>query len=543
MIPTSLNDAVALLLQLEVTDTGDLTVLQDALVTLAFENRVSSAQQPHVARAARLLGTIINGSTTNALADLGPVSAALEQALNADIVPNATALAIAAPGKSLAKSPAKPRTKNPAKPPEQPTVIADPIDNFVVERLPEPRVIAGESLPYDADLSLLRDFLSEAGEYIAASEVALLTLEANPRESEAVNTVFRAFHTVKGTAAFLGLAHIAEFAHEAESLLVRVRDREISYGPTCADLSLRSVDMLKALLGAVEDALVGDGALLQPPGYHSLMIALDGYNPTADVPEIELAATFDAAPRVARVESTTEATIRVRTDRLDRLINMVGELVIAQTMIASDPQLAHTQSPELARKVTHAGKIVRDLQELSMSMRMVPLRSTFQKLARVVRDTASKVGKSVLFTTEGEDVEIDRNLVDILADPLVHMVRNAVDHGIENSDDRDRAGKSRTGSVRLSAYHSSGNVVVDLIDDGGGLHRDRIVNKAIEKGLIESDRGMTDNEVFNLIFAPGFSTAEKVTEISGRGVGLEVVRRNLELLRGRLEISSTPGVA
>ncbi|MGV3709527.1 MAG: chemotaxis protein CheA, partial [Gemmatimonas sp.] len=180
--------------------------------------------------------------------------------------------------------------------------------------------------------------------------------------------------------------------------------------------------------------------------------------------------------------------------------------------------------------------------ELSMSMRMVPLRSTFQKMARVVRDTASKVGKSVQFTTEGDDVEIDRNLVDLLADPLVHMVRNAVDHGIESPDGRDRAGKSRTGSVRLHAYHASGNVVVELIDDGGGLHRDRIVAKAIEKGLIESDRGMSDNEVFNLIFAPGFSTAEKVTDISGRGVGLDVVRRNLEMIRGTLEISSTPGV-
>ena len=537
MIPASLNDAVALLMQLEVTDTGDLAVLQDALITMAFENLVSPAQQPHVARAARLLGTITNGSTTNAFADLGSVNAALDQALNADVVLNAPAPAIAAP----AKSPAKPRTKNPAKLRAQPAVIADPVGNFVVERLPEPRVIAGESLPHDTDVSLLRDFLTEGGEYIAASEVALLTLEANPLEFEAINTVFRAFHTVKGTAAFLGLAHIAEFAHEAESLLMRVRDREITYGPTCADLSLRSVDMLKALLGAVEDALVGDGALLQPPGYNSLMIALDGYSPLADVLGIEPAATVEAAPRAARVEATTEATIRVRTDRLDRLINMVGELVIAQTMIASDPQMAHTQSPELTRKVTHAGKIVRELQELSMSMRMVPMRSTFQKLARVVRDTASKVGKSVQFTTDGEDVEIDRNLVDILADPLVHMVRNAVDHGIERSDDRDRAGKSRTGSVRLSAYHSSGNVVVDLIDDGGGLHRDRIVNKAIENGLIESDRGMTDNEVFNLIFAPGFSTAESVTEISGRGVGLDVVRRNLELIRGRLEITSTAG--
>ena len=528
-------------MQLEVTDTGDLTVLQDALVTMAFENRVSSAQQPHVARAARLLGTITNGSTTNALADLGSVSAALDQALNARVVNDANAHVRAAPGKSQTKSRAKPRTKHPAKSRAQPAVIANTIDNSVVERLPEPRTIAGESLPDDADLSLLRDFLSEAGEYIAASEVALLTLEANPREFEAVNTVFRAFHTVKGTAAFLGLAHIAEFAHEAESLLMRVRDRQINYGPACADLALRSVDMLKSLLGAVEDALVGDGLLLHPSGYHALMTALDEYNPAVDCESLQTAPASDAPSRVARVESTTEATIRVRIDRLDRLINMVGELVIAQTMIAGDPHMAGAQSPELTRKVNHAGKIVRELQELSMSMRMVPLRSTFQKLARVVRDTASKVGKSVQFTTDGDDVEIDRNLVDILADPLVHMVRNAVDHGIEQSDDRDRAGKSRTGSVRLSAYHSSGNVVVDLIDDGGGLHRDRIVHKAIENGLIESDRGMTDNEVFNLIFAPGFSTAENVTEISGRGVGLDVVRRNLELIRGRLEITSTAG--
>ena len=541
MIPTSLDDAVALLMQLEVTDTGDLTVLQEALVTMAFENRVSSAQQPHVARAARLLGTITNGSSTNALADLGSVSAALDQALNARVVNDANAHVRAAPGKSQTKSRAKPRTKNPAKSRAQPAVIANTIDNSVVERLPEPRTIAGESLPDDADLSLLRDFLSEAGEYIAASEVALLTLEANPREFEAVNTVFRAFHTVKGTAAFLGLAHIAEFAHEAESLLMRVRDRQINYGPACADLALRSVDMLKSLLGAVEDALVGDGLLLHPSGYHALMTALDEYNPAVDCESLQTAPASDAPSRVARVESTTEATIRVRIDRLDRLINMVGELVIAQTMIAGDPHMAGAQSPELTRKVNHAGKIVRELQELSMSMRMVPLRSTFQKLARVVRDTASKVGKSVQFTTDGDDVEIDRNLVDILADPLVHMVRNAVDHGIEQSDDRDRAGKSRTGSVRLSAYHSSGNVVVDLIDDGGGLHRDRIVDKAIENGLIESDRGMTDNEVFNLIFAPGFSTAENVTEISGRGVGLDVVRRNLELIRGRLEITSTAG--
>ncbi|MEO7362682.1 MAG: chemotaxis protein CheA [Gemmatimonadaceae bacterium] len=535
-------------MQLEVTDIGDLTVLRDALVTLAFENRVSSAQQPHVARAARLLGTIIGGSATNAASELDAVSTALDQALNAGAATKATASVTPVSATALAEKPrpksrAKVRTRTTNKQaPTPPLTLVDPLDHDMIERLPEPRAIAGESLPHDTDLSLLRDFLNEAAEYIAASEVALLSLEANPREPEAVNTVFRAFHTVKGTAAFLGLAHIAEFAHEAESLLMRLRDRQINYGPACADLALRSVDMLKALLSAVEDAVVGDGALLHPLGYHSLMIALDGYNPAVDLDSQEDVPNIGAAPRVARVESATDATIRVRTDRLDRLINMVGELVIAQTMIAGDPYMANSLAPDLTRKVTHAGKIVRELQELSMSMRMVPLRATFQKLARVVRDTASKLGKTVQFATDGEDVEIDRNLVDILADPLVHMVRNAVDHGIEPSDDRDRAGKSRTGSVRLSAYHSSGNVVVDLIDDGAGLHRDRIVSKALEKGLIESDRGLTDTEVFSLIFEPGFSTAEKVTDISGRGVGLDVVRQNLELIRGRLEITSTPGV-
>lgn len=569
MIPVSLNDAVSLLLQLEVTDTGDLVVLRDALIALAFENKVSSSAKPQVARAARLLGTIIDGTSKDAAADFATISEALDTALNSGTASHAAipapaatppAVAAAMPEKkpARAKAPRKSRAKAAVVPviesaraiplelpAEIPMAIAATTQPVAAPTVPAPQaetaVRVGESLPGDSDISLLRDFLNEAAEYIAASEVALLTLEANKQDTEAINTVFRAFHTVKGTAAFLGLTHIAEFAHEAESLLMRVRDREFSYGPGCADLSLRSVDMLKTLLGAVEDAMAGDGSLVQPNGYHALILALNGYNPAADAASIALSGSVEETPRAQRAETVVDATIRVRTDRLDRLINMVGELVIAQTMIAGDEYMSNSQQPDLTRKVSHAGKIVRELQELSMSMRMVPLRSTFQKLARVVRDTASKVGKSVQFTTEGEDVEIDRNLVDILADPLVHMVRNAVDHGIEQPDDRDRAGKSRTGSVRLSAYHSSGNVVVDLIDDGGGLHRDRIAAKAVEKGLIETDRGMSDSEVFNLIFAPGFSTAEKVTDISGRGVGLDVVRRNLELIRGRLEISSVPG--
>ncbi len=411
-----------------------------------------------------------------------------------------------------------------------------------------------ERLPDDADRDLLPDFITESLECVTHSETALLQLEDNPEDEEAVNTVFRAFHTVKGTSAFLGLTRVAAFAHEAESLLSRVRDKEIRYTQRCADLALRSVDMLKDLLAIVETALAGDGQLPIPAGYHALLDALAGYDPSCEPTAIVIAAPVESASPVAESASaaastparatrseSNDATIRVRTDRLDRLIDMVGELVIAQSMIAGDDSLADGTQHELVRKVTHAGKIVRELQDLSMSMRMVPLRATFQKLARVVRDTAVKAGKTVQFSTDGDDVEIDRTLVDVLGDPLVHMVRNAVDHGVEARPAREAAGKPATGTVRLSAYHASGNVVVELTDDGRGLSREHLVRKAIEKGLIESDRGMSDAEVFALIFAPGFSTAEKVTDISGRGVGMDVVRRNLESIRGRIDITSALG--
>jgi two-component system chemotaxis sensor kinase CheA len=222
---------------------------------------------------------------------------------------------------------------------------------------------------------------------------------------------------------------------------------------------------------------------------------------------------------------------------------MVGELVIAQSMIAGDEALAGALATqhELAKKIAHAGKIVRELQDLSMSMRMVPLKPTFQKLARLVRDVSAKLGKDVELVTDGEETEVDRTMADVVGDPLVHMVRNALDHGLETPDERERAGKPRQGRVTLSAYHAGGSVMLELTDDGRGLDRERIARKAVEKGIIESDRGMTDAEVYALIFAPGFSTADQVTDVSGRGVGMDVVRRNIESVRGRVEITSAPG--
>ncbi|WP_353266864.1 chemotaxis protein CheA [Gemmatimonas sp.] len=601
MSPLNLDDAATLLMQLEATDTADLAVLRDALTDLAFENRVPLRAQPHVARAARVLGTVVNGTAADVSAAFAEVGEAIEAAMKASesqpsavgadpvahalsgTVGGATGIAVASGATATiefdsdvdsADEPAAAITPAAGWQAPAPAPAPAPVPVAPAAPLVAVRDFTEDRLPDDADRDLLPDFITESNECVTNSEAALLQLEANPSDEEAVNTVFRAFHTVKGTSAFLGLARIAAFAHEAESLLSRVRDKEIAYSQGCADLSLRSADMLKALLTVVEKALNGDGRMPIPEGYFELLDALLNYDPARDANGVQLVLTssnddiFPAAQSTgedaalsgpvagnvakradntgvqnanASGSSNADATIRVRTDRLDRLIDMVGELVIAQTMIAGDDTLDSGTQHELLRKVTHAGKIVRELQDLSMSMRMVPLRPTFQKLARVVRDTATKAGKTVQFITEGDEVEIDRTMVDRLGDPLVHMVRNAVDHGVEPPHERTTNGKPGLGVVRLRAYHASGNVVVELVDDGRGLHRDKIVKKAIEKGLIETDKGMTDSEVFNLIFAPGFSTAEKITDISGRGVGMDVVRRNLEAIRGRIDITSAPG--
>jgi len=447
------------------------------------------------------------------------------------------------------------------------------------------------SLPADADLDLLSEFVTESKELINEAESALLSLEIDPENAEAVNTVFRGFHTVKGTSGFLGLPVVSELAHRAESLLSRVRNHEIRFEGGYADLALRSVDVLKSLVEQVEGGASGK-AMELPDGVAELLDLLDRSEqqppplideeatPSAglrigdilvasrkvDRQKIdEVAASKGEEPlgvalvkskaatladvakalrtqqRMAAGERSTESTVRVRMERLDKLIDMVGELVIAQSMVAQDSIVLQGNHHDLAKKVSHASKIVRELQDLSMSMRMVPFRATFQRVTRVVRDLARKSRKQIDFQTLGEETEIDRNMVDLITDPLIHMVRNAVDHGIELPEERSFSDKPDVGTIRLSAYHSGGNVVVELEDDGRGLDREKIVKKAMETGLLESDMGLSDNDIYSLLFAPGFSTATEITDVSGRGVGLDVVKRNVEALRGRIEVVSTLG--
>jgi len=419
-----------------------------------------------------------------------------------------------------------------------------------------------EPIPEGVDPDLILDFVTEGFEYLEQAEEALLTLEEDPGDNEAVNVVFRAFHTIKGVSGFLELHRISNLAHHAESLLSKVRDQELRYTGVVADLSLRGIDVLKGLLDGARNG-VSEGTIRLAADYGPLFNVLadpnlpekiqagavpgmggdavmGSWDVDEDPPDGLEADADESASENAKRSKFSESSVRVRTDRLDRLVDMVGELVIAHSMLAQDPSILMDRG-NLSRKVDHSAKILRELQDLSTSLRMVPLKPAFRKVTRVVRDLSKKVGKPVELITDGEDTEIDRTMVDILADPLIHMVRNSLDHGLESPEERSAAGKPAKGKLRISAFQAGGNVVIEVSDDGRGLNRDKILAKAIERGVVESDRGMTDREIFNLIFAPGFSTAEAITEVSGRGVGMDVVRRNVDSLRGRVAIDSEPG--
>ncbi len=439
-----------------------------------------------------------------------------------------------------------------------------------------------------ADPALLADFVTECLDHIENAEASLLKLETDPTNAEAVNAVFRAFHTIKGTSAFLGFGQLQQLAHLAETMLDRARSGKIQLTGGYSDLALEATDMLRTLVQSVQGSLGGEKPVDPPTLPHLLQVLADpeaaGVSAEASIADaglrlgdilvaegkadrvaVEVAAADQGAgplgealvkakaasakdvagairlqSRLAGGESESQS-VKVRIDRLDALINMVGELVIAQSMVSQDQMVIKATGTRLVRNVNHAGKITRELQDLSMSLRMVPLKSTFQKMARLVRDLAGKNGKSVRFVPEGEDTEIDRNMVEVINDPLVHMVRNALDHGLESPERRREAGKDPCGTVTLRAYHSSGKVVIELCDDGHGLNRDKIIAKAVAKGLIESAAGLTDAEIFDLIFKPGFSTADKVTEVSGRGVGMDVVKRGVEALRGKIDLASEFG--
>jgi len=425
-------------------------------------------------------------------------------------------------------------------------------------------------LSADLDADLLNEFIIENMEWATMAESAILDWEQNPGNQELLNTIFRGFHTIKGTSAFVNLDCVKDLAHQVESVLAKVRDGEHVFTRSYANLALKSLDVIKSILEQMKSS--GPGQQIElPRGYQGLLESLKNFVPDAQVQEMaipaeestvepEAAAPADTKTTRGKIakkeretsseqsassnkirEQMTESTVRVKVDRLDKLLDTVGELVIAQTMVGQDNLIVSGKYHELNKKISQAGKIVRELHDLSMFLRMVPLKGTFQKMVRLTRDLSLKHGKMVSCITEGDDIEIDRNMVDMVADPLIHLIRNAVDHGIEFPEERRRAGKSENGRIYLTAGHAEGSIMLTVWDDGRGMNRQTIVNKAIQKGLIDSAERMTDQEVWQMIFLPGFSTAEKVTEVSGRGVGMDVVKQAVEALRGRIEVQTTEG--
>lgn len=407
-------------------------------------------------------------------------------------------------------------------------------------------------LDMEGDRELLAEFLNESQEHLQNIEQGVLVLEDDPHDAETLDSIFRAFHTFKGGSGFLNLAAIQTLAHELESLLDLARQRKLVLSPPVIDLILEGGDTLKRFTNEIGRRLAGDapaGPIVVPTLslLGRIRAGLGGGAATepapASIPD-EPAADMPAAPQAHAPRNGSDAPsakVKVDTQKLDSLVDLVGEMVIAQSLIVQNPALAAVQNESLVRDLAHLGRITRELQRTSMSMRMVPIGATFRKMSRLVRDITARVGKQVDLAIDGEKTELDRTIVEEISDPLVHMIRNSIDHGIEKPEVRERAGKPSRGTVSLTAYHQGGNVVIEVRDDGRGLDRERIHAKAVEKGLAKPGEALSDSAIFSMILAPGFSTAEKVTDLSGRGVGMDVVARNIEKLRGKLEIQSAAG--
>ena len=405
-----------------------------------------------------------------------------------------------------------------------------------------------------ADPELAGMFIADATDHLGSIEATLLKLEKSPSDLKLVNDIFRPFHTVKGNAGVLGIASIEEFAHKIETLLDLARSGKHPIGPAEIDLVLKTVDLLKLIIEELPARAAGKPVTDTSARRRELMARVDELIAGSTPPPTQKAGFTSPPPPSSSSPSSNgdnerakvgvrdeQSTVKVDTKKLDNLVDMVGELVIAQAILAADPAIASAADDRLSRRLAHVRRITSDLQRDTMAMRMVPIRQTFQKMSRLARDLARKFEKPCTMTLAGEDTELDRKVVEHLTDPLMHMVRNAIDHGIESPAARQAAGKRASAELKLRAFHRAGFIVVEIADDGAGLDTEKILAKGRAQGLVADGAELDPADIHQLIFQPGFSTAEQVTELSGRGVGMDVVRRNIEALRGRIDIQTELG--
>ncbi|MBI5381021.1 MAG: chemotaxis protein CheA [Opitutae bacterium] len=469
-------------------------------------------------------------------------------------------------------------------------------------------------LHLEENRELLGEFRAEAVDHLSQIEAALLVLDGQPDDKDALASIFRSFHTIKGVSGFLQLKPMHVLTHEVESLLDMARHDELRLNPTIITAILESRDAVQSMVQQITVALeMGQLPSEVIPVSHliaqvkTLMVAPNGGEPVqtavavapeAPAPETKTEAPAETAhvePKpaepapevsapvvpfepaknaaspieeakaaVAAVAATigqpkaaaapapgavakggtgsgSASTVRVNTEKLDTLMDVVGELVIVQSQLVESARPVAEDGSPLHRNVAQLGRITKELQHNAMSLRMVPVKPTFQKMERLARDLARDFSKKVTFVTAGDDTEVDRTVVEEIADPLIHMVRNSLDHGLEQPAERLANGKSENGTIELKAYHQGSNIIIELRDDGRGIDPQKILAKAQQKNLVAEGAQYTKEEIYDLIFLPGFSTAEKITAVSGRGVGMDVVKRNIEKLRGKVEVDSEVG--
>lgn len=449
----------------------------------------------------------------------------------------------------------------------------------------------------DEDLLIYIEFVAEAQETLTNVESDLLELEENPSSMELINNLFRAIHSLKGAAGFLGISTINVLCHETETVMDKLRKKTVKINQEMMDIFLKVVDVLK---------LVNDGLHISSQKAKGSMPGATLEIPRRDINDLvrRLSSLWQAKPATEAEAETQEGeseerlgdilvskqvispgqledalktqkhlgeilvgmgamdtgtlgealkeqeekrkkvvvtSLKVDTEKLDSLMDLVGELVITQSIVAHDKSLHTELNKGLFKNVASLGKITKNIQDHVMSLRMVQLKQTFQKMTRLTRDLSKKMKKQIIFHVSGEATEIDKTIIEELNDPLVHLIRNSMDHGVETPEERLAQGKNPVGNVWLSAYHKGGNVYIEIKDDGKGLDKERILKKAIERNLLAPGAEPTEQEIFNLVFLPGFSTAAKVTDVSGRGVGMDVVKSNIDRLGGKVEIASKAG--
>ena len=447
----------------------------------------------------------------------------------------------------------------------------------------------------DFEAELQSVFLEEATQLLEDAEQCFLRLESNPDDPATIEKIFRLAHNLKGSANAVGFHQLGEFTHEFESFLLKLKNGELKIKTSTVGLLLRCNDYiasvvagLKAdrsttfdhseLLDQIKAHVHGtdiepeeestssaneepEQEPLPPPeafesepaadertevqGFH--MFEEEAPAPTETLAAKALTAAPQAAakpgngqaPAAAAAAAATDESIRVSLHRVEKLINFVGEMVILQTVLREQ---VHARDSSLLRKTVHQlGKVTKEVQDLSMSLRMLQVKSTFQKMQRIVRDTSTALDKKIKLTIQGEETEMDKTILEKVSDPLVHLIRNAVDHGIESAAIRKETGKSEVGEIKLSAYHHNGSLMIEVRDDGAGLSAPRIKAKAIEKGILKPDAVISDKDIYQLIFHNGFSTKAVVTDVSGRGVGMDVVKTNIEQLQGEILLETELG--